>query len=158
MPEGKTTHEFGFKPVDRARKVLDSYEIDGTVEEIKIEISESEPDEPQPKQTQTPGNEDDEEEDDRELGDIQRGTSHHKVLWTMQQLQDENDGLVSGNEIKDVVSGVEETTIFPALTQLYQRKMVEREKVSEDGNWHNEYEVSKYGEAKLNEMGEPDSW
>jgi predicted transcriptional regulator len=66
--------------------------------------------------------------------------------------------LASGNEIRDVVSGVGESTVFPALTQLYQRKMVEREKVTQDGNWHHEYEVSKYGEAKLSEMGEPNSW
>lgn len=96
-----------------------------------------------------------EDDEKRSLGDIGRDTSHHKVLTVVDQLTEGPDGAVSAkNIIKQ--SSVAEGTVYAAMTDLWERKLVERREEERDGKQDLKvYWLSPYGRQVLADIGEP---
>lgn len=89
----------------------------------------------------------------REEGEIVPNTSHHHVLHFIAR-HDDNDS-IPGRDVKSQITSVSEGSVFPALTQLWERKLVERERVKDVPNPYYKYKVSDYGEITLAELGTP---
>lgn len=94
-----------------------------------------------------------EKEAKREKDDIKANTSHHHVLTPLAKLGDGK--LVPGREIKDAITDVSESSIYPALTRLWERKLAGRERVEDVANPYYKYTSTDYCRAELNELGEP---
>lgn len=90
------------------------------------------------------------ESDNRELGEIDKESSHHVALHIINRLSDGKNNKVPSSEIYTQTSK-SDGTIGPALTQLYERKMVEREY---SGNKY-EYWMSDHGEVVIEKYGKP---
>lgn len=144
----------GNKPVELAVDFLRRRE--DSIESLSIEITERSTSE----ETEIGGESADEsleeeqsesEEVERERGDIRANTSHHRVLHALSKLEQP----AAGSEVEDVVRGVNESSIYPALTQLYQRMMIDRERVEDVANPYHEYEITDYGRETLEELGDP---
>jgi len=144
----------GNKPVELAVDFLRRRE--DSIESLSIEITERSTSE----ESEISGESADEtleqeqsesEKVERERGDIRANTSHHRVLHALSKLEQP----AAGSEVEDVVRGVNESSIYPALTQLYQRMMIDRERVEDVANPYHEYEITDYGRETLEELGEP---
>lgn len=92
------------------------------------------------------------DEKERYKGKIQPNTSHHVTLHAISQLDE--DRMVSGTEITEFIDGYDSGSVRPALTQLYERMLVEREQVSGPNPYY-KYCVSDHGMEVLDELGEP---
>jgi hypothetical protein len=154
MSEVNKVEISGNTPVQLAIDFLKRRE--DTIESLTIEITERST----PEETETDGEISDETEEKettesdeggRERGDIRADTSHHRVLQALSQLEQP----AAGSDVEDVVRGVNESSIYPALTQLYQRKLIDRDRVEDVPNPHHVYEITDYGAEKLEELGEP---
>jgi len=91
----------------------------------------------------------------RDKRSIQSNTSHHRVLQTLSSLNDAN-GATPGREVRSRVAGVSESSVYPALTQLWERQLVTRERVEDVPNPYYKYEVSDHGKQTLEQLGKPD--
>lgn len=172
---GESTSEFkGENSAELAKTALKSYIDDSSLQIVKVEITTSISDtkihSPTPRiessdsfadgtssDTEIPAaSEDNEQEtpsEEREAKKISPNTSHHRVLYTLDKLDD--SGAVPSREVKKHVTGVNETSIYPAITQLWERKLADRERVEDVDHPYYEYTVSDYGQAVLEEIGEP---
>jgi hypothetical protein len=152
----------GDKPAQHARQVLEQYADDETVESVQIRInrSDEEPGRVQSRLGGEQGDEPDEAEEDaekeRERGDIRADTSHHRVLAEVAERSNNGSTHVSGKEIKEGVKGVNESSIYPALTQLWERKMLDRERVEDVPNPYYRYFLTDYGKHTLEDLGKPE--
>lgn len=139
----------GNNPVELAVDFLKRREE--AIDSVTIEITEEDTDE----DTETSTDEVEEEQQtlevERERGDIRANTSHHRVLHALSNI----DQPAAGKEIEEEVEGVNESSIYPALTQLYQRMLVDRKRIEDAPNPYHVYEVTDYGIEKLDELGEP---
>jgi hypothetical protein len=77
-------------------------------------------------------------EEKRERGSIRVNTSHHRVLGEVAER--------SKNE----------SSIYPALTQLWERKMLERERVEDVPNPYYKYYLTDHGKHTLEDLGKPE--
>lgn len=153
----------GDNPASNAQRVLGVYTEDSDVESITIEIETAANSSDSDLTTFAEQENDDSKEisveestdDGRERRDIQKDTSHHHVLCTLSSLNAEQ-GPVAGRLVRDKVRGVSESSIFPALTQLWERKLAERERVEDAPNPYFEYWCTEHGEQTLEELGEPE--
>lgn len=89
----------------------------------------------------------------RTIGEIKPNTSHHRVLHVLDNL--DKDGAVPGKLVKEQTTGVNKRSIYPALTQLWERKLAKRERVEDVDHPYYKYEVSDHGKEMLNEIGKP---
>jgi len=94
-----------------------------------------------------------EKEAKREKGNIKAGTSHHHVLAMIAKLS--NGNMVPAREIKDSITEVSESSIYPALTKLWERRLADRERVEDVANPYYKYELTDWGRQKLEDLGEP---
>lgn len=148
MTRGTTSVEFeGPHSLQRAKDVLSSYDL-GKVERISIELEETFEDKAEP--VDESGSEDD-KDDDRELKQIRPETNHHKVLSAVKRLAD--DQPVSGNEVFAASEDIKEGSAFASLSKLYNRRLLDRERVNDGSGTHYEYEITSYGEAELDRIG-----
>ncbi|MFC7081066.1 helix-turn-helix transcriptional regulator [Halorussus caseinilyticus] len=162
----------GSDPATHARRILDKYAGDSEVETISISVmkevddSGSEPIKGDTRDTtrdNTPHNAEDKEEEkktnttqkERKKGDIRANTSHHRVLEVLRDIT--KDDPVSAKEVKKRIKDISESSIYPALTQLWERKLAERERVEDVANPYYKYEISDYGEKKLKELENPNN-
>lgn len=158
MPSVSKIEISGSKPVDIAIDFLKRRE--GHIDSITIEMEELEDTDTAEKQAESEDTDDEEQSEqaeqskeiEREPGDIREGTSHHRVLYAISKL----DQPVPAKAVEEEVEGVNESSIHPALTQLYQRMMVDRAHVTDVANPYHEYEITDYGAEKLDELGEPE--
>lgn len=153
----------GSNPVAHANQILQQYANDDGVQSVTVEItSKGEGETSDTTEPVTSGESSDidktntereqEKQRQREKGDIRGGTSHHHVLHALAQF----DGPIASREVKDAVEGVGDSSIYPALTQLWERKLADRERVEYVDNPYYKYEITDYGRQKLNELGEPE--
>ncbi|WP_254521989.1 hypothetical protein [Natrinema caseinilyticum] len=148
MTKGTTSVEFeGPHSLQRAKDVLSSYDL-GKVERISIEVEETFEDETKSSDESSGESKDD---DDRELKQIQPNTNHHKVLSAVKRLED--DGAVSGNEVYEKSEDIKEGSAFASLSKLYQRRLLDRERVNDGSGSHYVYEITNYGEAEIDRIG-----
>jgi DNA-binding MarR family transcriptional regulator len=152
MTQAKRSFEFeGEKALETAKTVLSNYEIEGQVERISVELEESYKGEGADKgngQTDS-----DSDSEDRELKEIQAGTNHHIVLTAIKELQGKGETPASGREIYEYLDDIKEGSVYAALSHLYKRMLVNREKVKEDGNRKSFYEMSGHGDEELKRLG-----
>jgi len=157
----------GDKPAQHARQILQQYKDDKTVQSVSIRInregSESERAQMdldrEPTETdKTSEDEGDQQtpEEKRERGSIRVNTSHHRVLGEVAERSNNGSTSVSGKEIKEGVEGVNESSIYPALTQLWERKMLERERVEDVPNPYYKYYLTDHGKHTLEDLGKPE--
>ncbi|MFD1640809.1 hypothetical protein [Halohasta litorea] len=141
----------GTNPIKNASHLLKGYDSEN-VEAIEIKIHKKSNSQKEDKQKNevNMGDKSDKKKN-RVKGSIRPNTSHHAVLQTLQSIGGP-DEYVPGKKVLNTVTGVSESSVFPALTQLWERKLAERER---DGNGSYAYRVSEYGEKKLEELGEP---
>jgi len=90
------------------------------------------------------------ESDNRELGEIVKDTGHHVALYIIKRLLDGKHDKVPSSEIYTQTS-ISKGTIGPALNDLHERKMIERE---HSGNKY-EYWMSDHGEVVIEKYGKP---
>lgn len=152
--------------------ILGTYEGD-VIDNIKIEIEEEYEDTASREQTeddtksggdteneskdetQAKSVDEQEEEEERYLGEISSGTNHQKVLYAIQKLDHE-----APVEATSIEEWIEENTdyemkrgsIFGALHELYERRLIDREK---NDQHNNEYEITVHGDDQLQKVGEP---
>lgn len=159
----------GDNPTDHAQRILQQYSKDEAIKSISLKITTADSGAPETRQMTaedydlTGGGEDDEKtteereaekEAKREKGDIKANTSHHRVLYTLGNLG--NGNMVPGRKVKEAVEGVSESSVYPALTQLWERKLAERERVEDVANPFYKYTLSQYGRHKLEDLGKPE--
>lgn len=176
MSQGKTSHEFsGAKPKERALSILDTYDED-VVDKIKIEIEESyeditnegasshKPEEDTENQSDSEIKSEDEvaskadeeqEGDERHLGEISSGTNHQTVLYAIQKL--DHDAPVEATRIERWIKNnmddeLKRGSIFGALHDLYERRLIDRQKNDQNNN---EYQITVHGDDQLQKVGEP---
>lgn len=177
MSRGKTSHEFsGARAIERAKTVLEMYDS-GVIDNIKIEIEESYEDipsdgkdkdgddtemgskdkvdlEPEEGEEQTEGGQEQDEEE-RHLGEISSGTTHQKVLYAIQRL--DSQAPVEASRIEEWIESnlnneVKRGSMFGALHDLYERRLIDREK---NDQHNNEYQITVHGDDQLQKVGEP---
>lgn len=139
----------GSGAVETVMSVLEQF-ADGTqFDRVYVEVGNpSESDGPKVQQTSLPfGGEN--EESEREPKSIQNGTSHHKMLSALKQL--ENQAPVATRRTLDIVD-LPEGTAYAAMSALYERGLVNRTDEKNDNNSY-EYEISEAGEAELERLG-----
>jgi len=181
MSRGKTSHEFsGPRATERAKTILEMYES-GVVDNIKIEIEESyedapsddkdedeedteseskdevesEPEEGEEEAESEEEQEEKEDETERYLGEISSGTTHQKVLYAIQRL--DSEAPVEASRIEEWMNSnldgeVKRGSMFGALHDLFERRLIDREKNDEHNN---EYEITVHGDDQLQKVGKP---
>lgn len=172
MPTPLKIEITGDSPATHAIPVLQQYVDNEDVESVSIEIVTKEKEETVSGSAESTdlssfddkgpgvrGSEDGEEhseaeEKEREKGNIQGNTSHHRVLYALASLS--NGEMVPSKEIKQHTEGVSGSSISPALTQLWERQLVDREHVDDVANPYYRYKPTEYGLEKLDELGEPE--
>jgi len=153
----------GDNPIPHAKRILDQYAEDEAIKSISLKINadfaesgtkhatiNNTPDSGEEKTTK---DREAKKDSKRERGDIRSDTSHHRVLFTLSELS--NGDMVSGRKVKEAVEDVSERSIYPALTQLWERKLADRERVEDADNPHYKYQPTQYGHEKLEELGDP---
>jgi len=92
------------------------------------------------------------EDINRTEGTIKPGTSHHWVLYLLDELGGE-DRYVPGARVKDeaVNTPASDSSIYPALTNLYERMITER--TQRAGSYS--YRLTEHGMNVLDELGKP---
>jgi hypothetical protein len=150
MTEAKRSFEFeGEKALETAKTVLSNYEIEGKVERISVELEEKYTSEDDKGNGQT-----DQSGDDRELKQIRPNTNHHVVLTAIKKLQDKGETPATARDIHDYLDGqIKEGSTYAALSHLYDRRLVDRERVKKGGNAKNIYEMSGHGDEELKRLG-----
>lgn len=153
--KGKTTHEFeGRKALERVKAVLQSYDIDGDVDRIYVEIEETYPEEEEESDEDSGKKTRGSDNDARDFKEIRPDTNHHKVLYTLSERN--NDELpASAAEISDSLDEVPRTSINASLSDLHKRKLVDRERITDVQNPYHVYEVSWHGRGELERLGKP---
>lgn len=146
----------GDKAVESAIKILQTVEQNEGSKRVRITITdlsevEETPDEEPHEKGKSEG---DEKETERYEGDIRANTSHHRALYAIAELTTD-DEMISGNEVVAFWEGENETSIRPALTHLYKRMLVDRERV-EAANPYYQYQITAHGKEVLNELGKPE--
>lgn len=89
------------------------------------------------------------EENEQGPKSIQGGTSHHKILSALKQL--ENQAPVATRRTLDIVD-IPEGTAYAAMSALYERGLVNRTDEKNESNSY-EYEINEAGEAELERLG-----
>lgn len=130
--------------IRHARRLLNGFE-DGEVTAIEFKVHKSQPDPKQSRQTLN------QKENARKPKLIKRNTSHHAVLHTLHEVGGDED-FVLGRIVRKHAEGVSDSSVFPALTQLWERQLVDRERDS-DGSYA--YQINEHGMDMLSELGEP---
>jgi len=153
----------GDNPTQHAKRILEQYAEDEAIKSVSLKISANfgEPDTKQATVDFTSGSSEEktaeereeEKEAKREKGDIKANTSHHRVLAKLGELA--NGNMVPGRKVKEEVEGVSESSVYPALTQLWERKLAERERVDDVANPFYKYTLTDYGRNKLEDLGKP---
>ncbi|WP_254273751.1 PadR family transcriptional regulator [Haloarcula marina] len=158
----------GDNPTAHARRILDQYASDETITSVSITINTADSSDQEMKQAtttdyttdasneQTREEREAEKEAKREKGNIKTNTSHHRVLGEVAERSNNGSTSVSGKEIKEGVEGVNESSIYPALTQLWERKMLERERVEDVANPYYKYYLTDHGKHTLEDLGKPE--
>lgn len=150
MTEAKNTFEFeGEKALETAKTVLSNYNIEGSVERISVEIEEA-------YEERDEGNgQSADDSDDRELKQIRSNTNHHKVLTAVKEMQGAGKTPVSGKQLHKYIGDdeIKEGSVYASLNDLYNRRLVERERVKRDGTHQNVYEMTGYGDEELKRLG-----
>lgn len=90
------------------------------------------------------------ESDNRELGEIGKDTGHHVALYIVKRLSDGKNDKVPSTEVQNRTPEAN-GTITSSLTDLYNRKMVERDESAEPY----EYWISDHGEVVIKQHGRP---
>jgi hypothetical protein len=171
----------GKNPAAHARRILDQYDDVEDISSITIQINTpdkegsggsvqvptsafteegesksgtetSSTDESSPKE-QTTEEREAQKEEKRKKGTIKPNTSHHRVLHKLAELG--KSGKIPGSEVKEKVTGVSDSSVYPALTQLWERMLVDRERVDDVANPYYKYELTDFGHQQLEELGEP---
>ncbi|MWV65656.1 hypothetical protein GRS48_12620 [Halorubrum sp. JWXQ-INN 858] len=95
----------------------------------------------------------DDEEDEREEGSIQPGTAHNWVLHILHELNGD-ERYVPGKRVRDEAAelDVSESSIYPALTNLWERKITDR--TDEGGSYS--YKITDHGLDVLEDVGVPE--
>lgn len=147
----------GDNPVEHVRQILSQYSDDGSVDTVTVEITISDST-PVPTQSTIDEEQGTEEMVDqkRERGDIRSSTSHHYVLAEVAEESNMGSTFVTGKDIKNSVEGVNESSVYPALTQLWERKMLDRERVDDVANPYYRYYLTEHGKQTLESLGEPE--
>lgn len=149
MTTSKQSFEFeGPNALETAKNILSNYEISGDLQRISVELEEK-----HELEGGTEGNEQSAEEDNRELKQIRPDTNHHKVLTTVKELEQQGESPVSGTKVYENVENVKEGSVFASLSKLWNRRLVERERVKEGSQHHYVYEISGYGDQELSRIG-----
>lgn len=94
------------------------------------------------------------DEEAKEKKTIRANTSHHYLLHTIAESEDDREYVTSGYLI-DSVSDYSENSIRPSLKELHNRRLVERDTVEGSGNEYS-YTLSEWGEETLSKLGEPE--
>ena len=154
--QGKTTHEFhGKKALERAKGVLQSYDLNGQINRIYVEIEATYPEEKE--SLERPNSESQSKNllpKERSFKQIRTDTNHHKALFALSQMSDE-ELPASASEISGKVEDVPDTSTFASLSKLHERKLVDRKWVTDVDNPHYVYTISQYGEDELTRLGTP---
>ncbi|WP_380674598.1 hypothetical protein [Salinigranum sp. GCM10025319] len=173
----------GDKPAQFARQVLQQYDNDDSVQSITVHIRtsdvESSDSQEEIENSEKPkgdsgdyetdetlsayeteastGEEEEQEEDkkERERKEIRANTSHHRVLNEVFERSKKGEDSVSGKEIKQGVEGVKDSSIYPALTLLWERKLLDRERVEDVDNPYYRYYLTDYGKEMIETLGKP---
>ncbi|WP_262180582.1 hypothetical protein [Haloarcula laminariae] len=149
MPTAKQSFEFeGDRALETAKTILSNYEIQGSVKRISVELVEEQ-------EVQDEGNEKSADPtDDRELKQIRANTNHHIVLTGLKELDEADKTPASSNDIYNHKSDqIKEESVYAALSNLYDRRLVERERIKEGSNHHYVYSMNGYGQEELNRVG-----
>ncbi|WP_148286749.1 hypothetical protein [Halarchaeum acidiphilum] len=156
--QGKTTHEFqGSKALNRAQGVLQSYDFDGQVDRIYVEIEETYAEEEEDTASQESSSQNKSKsssKDERSFKEIRGDTNHHKVLYVLSKIDGE-DLPASASDISAELDDVPDTSTFASLSDLYKRRLVDRKRVTSVDNPYHVYEISHYGKAELDRLGRP---
>lgn len=158
----------GDNPTAHAQRILQQYAEDEAIKSISLKITTADFGAPETRQMtaedydltgdsddeKTTEEREEEKEAKREKGDIKANTSHHRVLATLGELG--NGNMVPGRKVKEEVEGVSESSVYPALTQLWERKLAERERVDDVANPYYKYTLTQYGLNKLEDLGKPE--
>lgn len=90
----------------------------------------------------------------REKGDIRAETSHHAVAYALANVGGKEEyipGPVVEDEVESLFLDVSESSIYPALTNLWERKLADRER--KEGVYH--YKLTDFGKERVEELGKP---
>jgi len=151
----------GHKPAKDILRYLQTLEDDEDIESITLHISRKTDERAQATfddsgDVEAEDDEDGGEEKERERGSIRSDTSHHRVLATVAELTNNGSTSVSSKDVVENVEGVAESSVYPALTQLWERMMIEREHVDDVANPYYKYYFTEHGEHTLEDLGKPE--
>lgn len=150
MPGAKSSFEFkGEKALETAKAVLSNYEIEGEVERVSVEIEKNSTVDEEGNEQSSSGS------DDRELKQIRSDTNHHMVLTAVKELQGAGETPVSAKEIHKHIGSdeIKEGSVYASLNDLYSRRLVNRERIKQDGTHKNVYEMTGYGDEEIKRLG-----
>jgi len=139
----------GIGAVETVMGVLEQFADSEQFDRVYVEVGNpSKSSGPKARQTSLPFDEVN-EENNQEPKSIQSGTSHHKMLSALKQL--ENQSPVATRRTLNTVD-VPEGTAYAAMSALYERGLVNRTDEKNENNSY-EYEISEAGEAELERLG-----
>lgn len=142
----------GERAIENAIQMLQGLDNISGAKRVNITISDMDSEEDPDVEAHEETSED--EGAERHRGEIKADTSHHHTLYALAQLT-QDGGHVPGNDVADAVNEYNPTSVRPALTQMHQRMLVDRERV-DGSNPHYEYKLTDWGKEVLNELGQPE--
>ncbi|WP_058995009.1 winged helix-turn-helix transcriptional regulator [Haloarcula sp. CBA1127] len=139
----------GSRAVETVMSVLEQFADGSQFDRVYVEIGNpSKSDRPKVQQTSLPFDGEN-QESGQEPKSIQSGTSHHKMLSALKQL--ENQAPVATRRTLEIVD-LPKGTAYAAMSALYDRGLVNRTDKKNDDNSY-EYEISEAGDAELERLG-----
>lgn len=136
--------------VSSITSILEGFAQDGEFDKVYVELGKTSSDEQiQDSQASLPFHENGVESGETKA-DISSGTSYHKVLSALSQLEDELP--VPTKRVLEVID-MPEGTAYAAMSSLHEKGLVNRTDGKNENNSY-EYEISESGKRELDRLGE----